>query len=144
MSKCINSNSLATKFLSTYSTVNHVIVATFVYAIGISVVFYYNIPLGMSKCINLITNVAVATYGTSVGCVTALGTGRIGNYRFIIVTESGNDPRILSNLIFTLSIREELATINAGPVITISCLSTSCIISISLNKIVSNNKNTTG
>ena len=44
--------------------------------------------LGMTECVGMIVNVAVATYGTSVGGVTCSLTGRRGYYCIVGVTKS--------------------------------------------------------
>ena len=85
--KGINSGYLITA----YGTVDYSVVTTAVYAVGIYVVFYHRCAVCMPNSCNLVRNVAVTTYGTCVGCVTAVLTIGSSYYCVIAVSESSNN-----------------------------------------------------
>ena len=101
MTKCINHNSLAAKFLATYGTVYYVVVATLVYTIGLNVIFYNYITLGVTKCRSLVCNVAIATYRTSVGGVTTVFTIGGGYYCIVVMTKRLNHNSLAAKLLTT-------------------------------------------
>ena len=88
MTESVDSYVLSGNLYVTYRAVYNVIVRAVVYTVCGNVILFNGLTCGVTESVCLVCYVGIVTYGTGVGCVSAVYTIGSSYYRFIIVTKS--------------------------------------------------------